>query len=149
MVNGTSRNALISACSGSSAVIGGLNILICGLAEGVPGADVVFEAAGSERAVTLALDLARRGGTVILSGIAGGNRRMFLESDVFSLKDLRVDGVFAYTTASFEQALRIIESGKLDVRPLVTHTLPLREFEKAFDLLSKRPEPVVKVMLKP
>jgi threonine dehydrogenase-like Zn-dependent dehydrogenase len=41
------------------------------------------------------------------------------------------------------------ESGKLDVRPLVTHTLPLQEFEKAFDLLSNRPEPVVKVMLKP
>jgi threonine dehydrogenase-like Zn-dependent dehydrogenase len=116
---------------------------------GGAGADVVFEAAGSETAVTLALDLARRGGAVILSGIAGGNRRMFLESDVFSLKDLRVDGVFAYTTASFEQALRIIESGKLDVRPLVTHTLPLHEFEKAFDLLSNRPEPVVKVMLKP
>jgi len=116
---------------------------------GGAGADVVFETAGSETAVTLALDLARRGGAVILSGIAGGNRRMFLESDVFSLKDLRVDGVFAYTTASFEQALRIVESGKLDVRPLVTHTLPLQEFEKAFDLLSNRPEPVVKVMLKP
>lgn len=116
---------------------------------GGAGADVVFEAAGSEAAVTLAFDLARRGGAVILSGIVGGGRRTFLESDVFALKDLRVDGVFAYTTASFEQALRIIESGRLDVRPLVTHTLPLQEFARAFDLLSNRPEPVVKVMLRP
>ncbi|PYQ41369.1 MAG: dehydrogenase [Acidobacteria bacterium] len=116
---------------------------------GGPGADVVLEAAGSETAVTLALDLVRRGGAVILSGIAGGGRRAFLDSDVFALKHLRVDGVFAYTTDSFEQALRIIESGKLDVRALITHTLRLREFEKAFDLLSNRPEPVVKVMLKP
>ena len=116
---------------------------------GGAGADVVFEAAGSETAVMLAFDLARRGGAVILSGIAGGGRRLLLESDVFTLKDLRVDGVFAYTTASFEQALRIIEAGKLDVRPLVTHTLPLQEFARAFDLLSRRPEPVVKVMLRP
>jgi threonine dehydrogenase-like Zn-dependent dehydrogenase len=116
---------------------------------GGAGADVVFEAAGSETAVSLALDVARRGGTVVLSGIAGGRRRMFLEADLFALKDLRVDGVFAYTTASFEQALRIIESGKLDVRPLVTHTLPLQEFERAFDLLINRPEPVVKIMLTP
>jgi L-iditol 2-dehydrogenase len=116
---------------------------------GGAGADVVFEAAGSETAVPIALDLARRGGTVIFSGIAGGGRRTFLDSDVFSLKDLRVDGVFAYTTASFELAMRIIESGRLDVRPLVTHTLPLHEFAKAFDLLSNRPEPVVKVMLRP
>jgi len=116
---------------------------------GGAGADVVFEAAGSDTAVTLALDLARRGGTVILSGIAGGGRRMTLESDLFALKNLRVDGVFAYTTGSFEQALRIIQSGRLDVRPLVTHTLRLEEFEKAFDLLSNRPEPVVKVILRP
>jgi threonine dehydrogenase-like Zn-dependent dehydrogenase len=116
---------------------------------GGAGADVVFEAAGSEKAVVLALDLARRGGTVILSGIAGDGRRMSVDSDLIALKDLRIDGVFAYTTDSFEQALRIIESGRLDVRPLVTHTLPLQEFEKAFDLLSNRPEPVGKVMLKP
>jgi 2-desacetyl-2-hydroxyethyl bacteriochlorophyllide A dehydrogenase len=116
---------------------------------GGAGADVVFEAAGSEKAVVLALELARRGGTVILSGIAGDGRRMSVDSDLIALKDLRIDGVFAYTTDSFEQALRIIESGRLDVRPLVTHTLPLQEFEKAFDLLSNRPEPVGKVMLKP
>jgi threonine dehydrogenase-like Zn-dependent dehydrogenase len=61
----------------------------------------------------------------------------------------RVDGVFAYTTASFEQALRIVESGKLDVRPLISHTLPMQEFARAFDLLCNRPEPVVKVMLRP
>ena len=116
---------------------------------GGAGADVVLEAAGSDTAVMLALDLARRGGTVILSGIAGGGRRLTLESDLFALKNLRVDGVFAYTTGSFEQALRIIESGRLDVRPLVTHTLRLEEFEKAFDLLTNRPEPVVKVILRP
>src|SRR5207245_7497562 len=113
------------------------------------GADVVFEAAGNEAALPLALDLARRGGAVILLGIAGGGRRTSLESDVFCLKDLRVGGVFAYTTANFEQSLRLIESGRLDVKPLVTHTFPLQEFEKAFDLLARRPEPVVKVMLRP
>ena len=57
--------------------------------------------------------------------------------------------MFAYTTRSFEQALRLIESGRLDVAPLVTHTFALGEFQKAFDLLRERREPVVKVILKP
>jgi threonine dehydrogenase-like Zn-dependent dehydrogenase len=35
------------------------------------------------------------------------------------------------------------------VKPLVTHRFALRDFEKAFDLLSTRKEPVVKVMLNP
>jgi len=116
---------------------------------GGAGADVVLEAAGNEAALPLALDLARRGGTVVLFGIVGGGGRVIIEPDVFCLKDLRVDGVFAYTTANFEQALRLMESGRLDVKPLVTHTFPLREFEKAFDLLARRSEPVVKVMLRP
>ena len=116
---------------------------------GGAGADVVFEAAGSDSALPLALDLARRGGTVVLYGIAGGGRRTQLEADLFCLKDLHIHGVFAYTTRSFEQALRLIESGRLDVAPLVTHRFPLGEYQKAFDLLRSRSEPVVKVILKP
>jgi len=116
---------------------------------GGAGADVVFEAAGSESALPLALDLARRGGAVVLYGIAGGGRRTQIEADLFCLKDLHIEGVFAYTTASFEKALRLIESGRLDVAPLVTHRFPLAEFQKAFDLLRTRPEPVVKVILEP
>jgi 2-desacetyl-2-hydroxyethyl bacteriochlorophyllide A dehydrogenase len=113
------------------------------------GADVVFEAAGSQSALPLALELARRGGTVVLYGIAGGGRRTHLEADLFCLKDLHVHGVFAYTPASFAQALHLIESRQLDVAPLVTHTFPLGEFQKAFALLRDRREPVVKVLLKP
>jgi L-iditol 2-dehydrogenase len=116
---------------------------------GGAGADVVLEAAGSEAALPLALELTRRGGTVVCMGIVGGNRRMFMESDVFALKDLRLDGVFAYTTDNFAEALRLIETGRMNLKPLITHTFPLQDFEKAFDLLSTRKEPVVKVMLKP
>ena len=68
---------------------------------------------------------------------------------MFCLKELHIHGTFAYTSESFEQALRLIESGRLDVSPLVTHRFPLAEFEKAFDLLRRRPEPVVKVILEP
>jgi L-iditol 2-dehydrogenase len=116
---------------------------------GGAGADLVFEAAGSEKALPVAIDAARRGGTVVILSIVGSGRPMPLEANVFCLKDLRIHGVFAYTTRSFEQALRLVESGRLDVRPLVTHTFPLRDFQKAFDLLRNRSEPVVKVMLKP
>jgi L-idonate 5-dehydrogenase len=74
---------------------------------------------------------------------------MPLEANVFCLKDLRIHGVFAYTSRSFEQALRLVESGRLEVQPLVTHTFPLREFERAFDLLRERTGLVVKAILKP
>ena len=113
------------------------------------GADVVLEAVGHESAVPLAFDLARRGGTVALMGIAGGGKQPRLEADVFALKDLRVHGVFAYTSRDYVDALRLLESGRVEVAPLVTHRFPLPDFEKAFDLLATRREPVVKVLLRP
>lgn len=118
-------------------------------ATGGAGADVVIEAAGEASALPLALDLARRGGRIALLGIAGGGQKVPLEADAFALKDLRVDGIFAYTSASFAAALDLIESGRLDVRPLVTHRFDLPDFEKAFRLLAGREEPVVKVILAP
>lgn len=113
------------------------------------GADVVLEAAGSEMAIPLVLDLARRGGSVAFAGIVGGGRKLLVESDLFSLKDLRVHGIFSYTSALFAQALRLIENGLLDVRPLITHQFPLEAYGRAFDLLRNRHEPVGKILLKP
>jgi len=113
------------------------------------GADVVLEAAGSPAAVALACDVARRGGTVVAAGVVGGSRPLTLESDLFSLKDLRVHGIFAYTSEIFQKTLRQIESGALDVRPFVTHRFPLEKFQQAFSLLKNRPEPVLKILLIP
>jgi 2-desacetyl-2-hydroxyethyl bacteriochlorophyllide A dehydrogenase len=113
------------------------------------GADVVFEAAGNPTAVALAYEVARRGGTVLAAGIAGGGRTLALDSDMFCLKDLRVHGIFAYTSEVFQQTLRRIESGGLDVRPFVTHRFPLEQFLQAFSLLKNRSEPVLKIVLTP
>lgn len=115
------------------------------------GADVVFEAAGSETAIPLAIDLARRGGTLALAGIVGSGRKLPLESDIFCLKNLNVHGVFSYPSNLFAQTLGLIESGLLNVSPLITHQFPLTEYAHAFDLLRRRPgsESVGKVLLKP
>ncbi|MCI0394165.1 MAG: alcohol dehydrogenase catalytic domain-containing protein [Chloroflexi bacterium] len=113
------------------------------------GADVVFEAAGSQAAVPLALGLARRGGTVVLAGISGGGQKVALESDLFCLNDLRLQGIFAYPSAVFVETLDRIAAGLLDVRPLISHTFPLEEYASAFELLCSRREPVGKILLKP
>jgi 2-desacetyl-2-hydroxyethyl bacteriochlorophyllide A dehydrogenase len=113
------------------------------------GADVVLEAVGNETAVPLSLELARRGGAIALMGIAGGGKRPLLEADVFALKELHVHGVFAYASRDYAEALRLIESGRVDVGPLITHRFPLADFQRAFDLLATRKEPVVKVVLRP
>ena len=113
------------------------------------GADIVYEAAGHEQTVPLALDLARRGGRVVYEGIVGGGKRVELESDLFCLKALHVSGVFAYTGRHFERALRLIESGLLDVTPLITHRFPLTDYSQAFAVLGDTQATAIKVVLLP
>jgi 2-desacetyl-2-hydroxyethyl bacteriochlorophyllide A dehydrogenase len=113
------------------------------------GADTVLEAVGHESAVPLSFELARRGGTVVLMGIAGGGLRPPIDPDVFALKELHVHGVFAYASRDYAEALKLIESGRVEVSPLITHRFALRDFRQAFDLLATRREPVVKVVLEP
>jgi 2-desacetyl-2-hydroxyethyl bacteriochlorophyllide A dehydrogenase len=113
------------------------------------GADVVVEATGNRDAVPLAFDAARRGGVVILEGISGSPAPTRIDSDVFCLKDLRVHGIFAYASRHFVGALHAIESGLLNVAPLITHRFPLSDYGRAFELLKNRRERVVKVVLNP
>jgi len=113
------------------------------------GADVVFEAAGHIDAVPLAFDLARRGGTVVLEGIAGGSHRLALDPDLFCLKDLRVEGIFAYTSSVFTTTISLMSSGVLRVGPLIARVLPLEAYAEAFRLLRERTQVSGKVLLKP
>src|SRR5437879_12568663 len=83
------------------------------------GADVVFEAAGHIDAVPLAFDLARRGGTVVLEGIAGGSQRLALDPDLFCLKDLRVVGILACTYSVFGTRLSRMSHGVVWERPVI------------------------------
>ena len=52
------------------------------------GIDLVFEGGTRPEGVETAIRLARRGGTVLLEGIAGSGARLSLESDIFVLKHL-------------------------------------------------------------
>ncbi len=122
--------------------------LVAEITEG-RGADVVVECAGQTAAVATAFALTRRGGTLILIGIVGGNQSLPIESDIFCLNDLQVHGIFAYSSAHFVKTLRLINDGLLNVAPLITHRFPLEKYQDAFQLLDTRPEPVVKVLLKP
>ena len=113
------------------------------------GADVAVEAAGTAAALNTAFDLVRRGGTLVTIGITGGRHPLELPADMLCLKDLRLHGIFAYNSAHFQQSLRAIESQSLKVSALITHRLPLSDYQTAFRLLRTKSEPVGKIILDP
>lgn len=50
---------------------------------------------------------------------------------------------------SVKQAISLMEQGKTKVSPLITHTFPLSEIQKAINTFVNRKESAIKVMVHP
>jgi threonine 3-dehydrogenase len=113
------------------------------------GFDVVLEMAGSPQAVNLALKSVRIGGRMSAFGIHGepfviDNYGQYVRS---GKKILPISGRRIWQT--WQEVARLLASGRLDVSGVITHKLPLAEFEKGFDLMMQRPKASGKVILIP
>ena len=100
------------------------------------GFDVVFEMSGSPRAIADAFRIARNGGRVILFGIPARPVEIDVAQALIfkNLNVLAVNGRRIFET--WYRTRWLLESGVVDVRPLITKELPLEEFETAFALLA-------------
>lgn len=96
------------------------------------GADVVVLAVGHEAAVANAFDLVSPLGRIVVIGISLGSIKIPWFQVVN--KALHIKGSLGATWKSWEGALSAISSGTVNGERLVTHTLPLAEWEKAFKI---------------
>jgi 2-desacetyl-2-hydroxyethyl bacteriochlorophyllide A dehydrogenase len=112
-----------------------------------PGFDLVFEAAGTPGGSRTAVELARRGGTVVLEGISG--QPGGIDADAVVLGHLRVQGIFGASRNAWRWVTELFADGLLDTKPLVTHFFPLEEHDAAFRTLAERSDDALKVQLTP
>jgi L-iditol 2-dehydrogenase len=110
------------------------------------GADTVFECSGAAAAVPDALACARKRGRYVQAGILHENVALDFD-DVFFARELTLAGSHTSNPVSWTLALNLLAAGKVDLEPLITATLPLGEWERAFELMRSRR--AVKVLLKP
>jgi L-iditol 2-dehydrogenase len=114
------------------------------------GADVVVEFAGSEQAARDALHMARRGGRVVLGGATGPGRELSgVDLSVIVRGHLEVLGSVANPKGVSARGVALMAKGFVDVRPLLTHHLPLGEFPRAWRLFRDREDGAIRVMLHP
>jgi L-iditol 2-dehydrogenase len=109
--------------------------------------DLVVEAAGTAGAVERALALARRGGRVVLMGLAGNDVTARFPIDDVVNNDLRISASFSYTSAAWAEVTALFGSGQIRLSPLITHRFPLDAYEEAYQVLRESSGPRGKVML--
>lgn len=99
------------------------------------GVDVLLEMSGSGQAIDSGLRMVRNGGTAALLGIPSDSVNINLAERIIfkGLKVLGINGRRMFETWYQTQAL--VRSGRVDLRPIITHVLPFEQFDRAFELM--------------
>ena len=102
------------------------------------GVDAVFDTVGGERTLRAGLEFSRAGGSVVVFAHAPEGTAAGFDLNAFFKSERRV--IATYSGALKEQAaiFDLIVSGALDPSPLVTHTLPLDDFDRGVALVVER-----------
>ena len=113
---------------------------------GGAGVDVAFEAVGRDETVAASIDCVRKGGTVTLIGNVSQEVTLPLQRVV--TRQLRLQGTAA-SAGEYPQAIDLVTSGTIQVKPLITAVAPLEEGSQWFERLYAREPNLMKIVLVP
>ncbi len=105
--------------------------------------DIVFECSAAEPAILSAIAAVRPRGTIVQVGVAGN---LSLPINAIVGKEINFKGTHRFHP-EFEQAVELIDSGLIDVTPIVTQTYAMEDVIEAFQTASNRKK-AVKVQLR-
>lgn len=114
------------------------------------GVDVAIEALGTPATFENALKVTRAGGTLSSLGVYSGKLSIPLEPFAAGLGDHKI--VTTLCPGGKERMRRLIElvrHGRVDLRPLLTHSFTLDRITEAYQLFGERRDGVIKVAIKP
>jgi len=117
---------------------------------GGTGVDVAIESLGTQETFENALRVLRPGGTLSSLGVYSGKLQMPYDAFAAGLGDHRI--VTTLCPGGKERMRRLIEmvrSGRLDLRPLITHRFELADINEAYKLFGDRRDGVMKVAITP
>jgi L-iditol 2-dehydrogenase len=110
------------------------------------GVDVAVEAVGKNETVSLAVNSVRKGGDVILVGNISPEVNLPLQRVV--TRQIRLQGSCA-SSGEYPRAIKLVGSGAIQVKPLITAIAPLDQGPKWFERLYAREPNLMKVVLTP
>ncbi|MQL52063.1 alcohol dehydrogenase catalytic domain-containing protein [Desulfofundulus thermobenzoicus] len=113
---------------------------------GSRGVDAAVIAAGAPTIIDQASAMTRRRGEIVLVAMITEKVPVYSYSLVFN--EQRLSGAMTYQSRDFEEAVRLINDG-LDLCDLVTHRLPMEETQRGLEMLDRKTENVVKIIVHP
>jgi alcohol dehydrogenase len=114
------------------------------------GADVAIEALGTQQTFESALRSLRPAGTLSSLGVYSGKLQMPYDAFSAGLGDQRiVTTLCPGGKERMRRLLSLVQSGRFDPTPLITHRFSLDDIARAYHLFGERSDGVLKVAIKP
>ena len=107
--------------------------------------DVVFDATGNSQSMHRSFELAGAGGTLVFVGLILGDISFY--NPEFHRKELTLKSSRNATSSDFDYVVRMLESGKINITPWITHRTSFGNTIDEFPSWLKREEGVVKAMI--
>ncbi|MCL2780724.1 MAG: alcohol dehydrogenase catalytic domain-containing protein [Actinomycetia bacterium] len=98
-------------------------------------ADVVFDCVALQSTMDTAIELADKGGTVVVVGVPQGDVRVPLP--IIQDHQIRIQGSATYLPPDFDVAIELLRSGAVDANAIVTAQYPLAQAAAAFAAASE------------
>lgn len=108
------------------------------------GADVVWEATGSPRAAAGVFEPLAPGGCVVMIG--GQPDPISYDAGAAMVREARVENIFRYAHV-FPRCVAMLDSGSIDVKPLITRTFDFDDSVEAFRIAASAPPADVKMQI--
>jgi (R,R)-butanediol dehydrogenase/meso-butanediol dehydrogenase/diacetyl reductase len=112
------------------------------------GPDIVAETAGAKETPRMAIEWTRRGGTALLIGIYSTTPEINFNNVVGP--EVTVIGSVATSPGDLEAAVELVSQGKINVKPLISATVPLRRaIEDGFERMLDPNKEVFRIVIQP
>ncbi|KAL4750161.1 hypothetical protein BDW72DRAFT_213598 [Aspergillus terricola var. indicus] len=100
------------------------------------GVDISVEASGAESSAQMALTILKPGGTCIQAGL--GKQLTNVPLFLLTANELTLKGTVRFTPGCYQEAIELVQSKRVDLKPLITETFPLTRAQEAFQAQFER-----------
>ena len=108
-------------------------------------ADVIYECAGTDITMEQAIQNARKGSVIVLVAVFAGQAHC----DLAKLNDSELDlnTTMMYRHEDYLDAIRLVEEGKIQLKPLMSKHFPFQEYLAAYQYIDSNRETTMKVIV--
>ena len=108
-------------------------------------ADVIYDCAGNNITMGQAIQYARKGSTIILVAVFAGMAQVDLA--VLNDHELDLNTTMMYRNEDYLDAIRLVNEGKVQLKPLISSHFAFRDYKKAYEYIDANRETTMKVII--